>query len=41
MYVRNFMEFRAFHPLETVDRASKTQLQVGENLSKISYSGEG
>ena len=24
-----------FHPLEVVDRGSETQLQVGENLNKL------
>ena len=26
-----------FHPLEVVDRDSETQLQVGENLNKLTY----
>ena len=30
-----------FHPLEVVDRHSETQLQVGENLSKLIQQDKG
>ena len=30
-----------FHPLEVVGRGSGTQLQVGENLNKISWQVKG
>ena len=36
----NLTNISNFHQLEIVERASKTQIKVGENLSKISYSGE-
>ena len=30
-----------FHPLEVVGRGSETQLQVGENLNKLTYQDKG
>ena len=30
-----------FHPLEVVDRGSETQLQVGENLNKLTTKVKG
>ena len=30
-----------FHPLEVVGRGSETQLQVGENVNKVTWRGKG